>query len=398
MSQVGLLNAKAAFGGALLVTGCCIGAGMIGLPVVSALAGFMPSTVAMFLCYVFTTLTGLLLLEATLWFDTKVNLPSIVESTLGKVGKAITLALFLFLFYCLFVAYLDGGGLLFADMLASLLHHPVSRQVGVLACVSFVSAVTYVGTKLVDGLNRALLFGLIVSYLVMVFIGFPNVQNASLAYSNWDAAMATVPILLICFGYQNIVPSLTYYLEKNVKALRIAIIVGNLIPFFIYVLWNYVILGMLPVAHAVSAGEVDMVTQLLHGAMPNAPVVFFIKAFSLFAILTSFLPNAISFVDFLKDGFKKTFHREQKNELVVYGLIFIPPSICTLLYPHLFLEALNFAGGFIDVLLYGVLPALVILVGRNIKKMTGPYRVIGGNVTPMIILILSAFVLIFKVS
>src|SRR5690242_13530821 len=94
---------KSVFGGTLLVTGCCIGAGMIGLPIRTALAGFMPSTVAMVLCYLFTTVTGLFLLEATLWFDEKVNFPTIVESVLGKIGKLVAVFLFLALFYSLFV-------------------------------------------------------------------------------------------------------------------------------------------------------------------------------------------------------------------------------------------------------------------------------------------------------
>jgi tyrosine-specific transport protein len=54
------------FGVVLLVAGCCIGAGMIGLPVVSAVSGYLPSSIAMFISYVFTTATGLLLLEASL--------------------------------------------------------------------------------------------------------------------------------------------------------------------------------------------------------------------------------------------------------------------------------------------------------------------------------------------
>src|ERR1700747_1734821 len=96
-----------ALGATLLITGCCIGAGMIGLPVMSAMAGFMPSTFAMLLCYFFATGTGPLILEATLWFDQKVNLSSMAGFALGKAGKALTWSLFLFLFYCLFVAYID---------------------------------------------------------------------------------------------------------------------------------------------------------------------------------------------------------------------------------------------------------------------------------------------------
>ncbi len=50
-------------GGVLLVTGCCIGAGMLGLPVMSALTGFYP-TLAMFIVgWLFMAVTGLLLLE-----------------------------------------------------------------------------------------------------------------------------------------------------------------------------------------------------------------------------------------------------------------------------------------------------------------------------------------------
>src|SRR3990167_8754362 len=115
MSDSAIISNRRIFGATMLVTGCCIGAGMIGLPVLSALTGFMPSLVAMVFCYLFTTVTGLLLAEATLWFDGNANLPSIVEFALGKIGKIITIILFLFLFYCLLVAYLDAGGSLFAE-------------------------------------------------------------------------------------------------------------------------------------------------------------------------------------------------------------------------------------------------------------------------------------------
>ncbi len=259
-----------------------------------------------------------------------------------------------------------------------------------------VAAIVYIGTHLVDRLNRLLLVGLVISYLVLVAVGFSKANYENLSHVDWMAAVAAVPILLICFGYQNLVPSLTYYLDKNVKAIRIAIIIGNLIPFFIYFLWDYVILGMLPLSHVSASAKATMVSDMLQGVAPSISILFFIKAFSLFAMLTSFLPSAVSFADFLKDGFQKTFHPERSNSGILYSLVFGPPLICALLYPHLFLQALSFAGGFIDVLLFGVLPAAVVLVGRNIKKLTGPYQVIGGNVTPVFILVVSVVILFLK--
>src|SRR5579883_1014954 len=147
MSTATLVKKGSPFGATLLISGCCIGAGMIGLPVVSAAAGFLPSTIAMLLAYSFTTVTGLLLLEATLWFDRKVNLLSIAEFALGKAGKCIVGCLFLFLFYSLCVAYLDAGAQLIMGYL------PLSREVAITLLTGGVGAVVFAGAKAVDRIN-----------------------------------------------------------------------------------------------------------------------------------------------------------------------------------------------------------------------------------------------------
>lgn len=383
----------------LLIVGCTIGAGMIGLPVRSALAGLVPTTVAMILCYGFATGTGLLILEATLWFDHKVNLISMADHTLGKGARFGTWSLFLFLFYCIFVAYIDGGGQLFSSLISFLLHHPVSREVGIVACVAFVGAVVYAGTRAISYVNRLFLLGLAAAYFSLVFLALPNVNTEQLLYSDWKASLATLPILLISFGNQNLIPTLTYYVKKNVRMVRFAIFVGNLIPFGIYFLWNYVILGILPETNpsalAAIAHQSDMVTGLLEKASEPQKVLLFVQAFSFFAILTPFIANTLAFVDFLKDGFKMP--AETKYELAVYALVLGPPILLTLSYPRLFLKALGFAGGFADVLLFGVMPTLIVWIGRYHRKMEGPYRVAGGKLLLGLIFLFSIGVLLIKV-
>jgi tyrosine-specific transport protein len=398
MSDVALIKSKQILGVTLLVTGCCIGAGMVGLPVVSALAGLMPSTLAMFLVYLFTTVTGLLLLEVTLWFEERVNLMSIAAFSLGKTGKLLTMVLFLFLFYCLFVAYMDAGGQLFSEMLSVVLQHQVSREMGILTCVLFVAGFTYTGIRFVNSINKGMLLGLVLSYVALVIIGLPRIHTENLFHMNLSATIATVPILLICFGYQNLVPSITYYLKRNVNAIRFCIVFGNFIPFIVYFIWNMTILGMINATEMKAIPSVDMVTELLKGGSDSSTVIFFIKSFSLFAILTSFLPSAISFVDFLKDGFKVVPEYLDNDNLVYYALVFVPPLICSLIYPHLFLQALEFAGGFIDVLLFGILPAVVVLIGRYRKLIKAPYQVAGGSFTPVLVILASLFILYIKLS
>ncbi len=372
--SVVLAKKGSTWGATLLISGCCIGAGMIGLPVMSAVAGFLPASVAMLVAYLFATGSGLLLLEATLWFKEKVNLLSIVESVLGKAGKYLTWVLYLFLFYSLFVAYFDGGGQIVAGSFSQLLHYPISREVGIGICAVIITSAIYAGTKAIDRINRILMLGLGASFFALVTLGLSHVEIDHLTTTNWRASLAALPILLICFGYQNLVPSLTYYLGRNIRALRLAIIMGNIIPFLIYTIWNYVIIGILP---SDVTNNTNLITDLLLKTTHSRSVHFFVEAFSVFALMTSFIPNALTFVDFLRDGTAKM---RIKSEFLLYGLVLIPPMIFSLFYPRVFLQALGFAGGFVDLLLFGALPVAVVWIGRYNKKVEAPYTVAGGKV------------------
>ncbi len=391
--DIAVSRTKNLIGTTLLITGCCIGAGMIGLPVMSAAAGFIPTTLAMVLCYFFATGTGLLLLEATLWFDERVNLLTMAQFALGKYGKLITGLLFLFLFYCLSVAYIDAGGALFGGALSMLFQYPVERVAAIACFIVFVGAIIYGGIGAASRINTFFLFGLAVTYCVLLSLGLPHVKSAQLLNTDWKAALYTLPILLICFGFQNLVPTLVYYAKKDVSVLRTAIFVGNLIPFLIYFLWNFVILGILPDDTALlqqAKSQGSMVTHLLEKVSESPLVLLFANLFSFFALLTSFVPNLITFVDFLKDGLKT------RSYVLIYLLVLLPPTLFTLTSPHLFLKSLSLAGGFADVLLFGVLPVCIVWVGRYVKKIEGAYKAPGGKAFLVAILLFSIGMLCIK--
>jgi tyrosine-specific transport protein len=384
-------------GATLLITGCCIGAGMLGLPVVSALAGFIPSTVAMILAYFFATTTGLLLVEAALWFDEKVHLISLTQFALGKMGKWIAWIFFLILFYCLFVAYIEGGGQIFTKILSFVFGTTIAREVGIFACVIVVGSIVYTGAACVSYVSRLFLLFLAISYGSLIVLGLPFVEMEPLLHMDWKASFATIPILFICFGYQNLIPTVIYYVKKNVPSIRFAILIGTFIPFLIYSLWDFVILGILPdmdVSKIVHQG--DMVTGLLEKASESSSVLFFAAVFSFFAIVTPFMASTLAFVDFFKDGFKKLSFFQ--NDLIVYGCVLIPPTLFTLLYPNLFLSALGFAGGFIDAVLFGILPVLIVWIGRYQMKMRGPYRVFGGKPLLLAVFFFASAVLLYRLS
>ncbi len=381
-------------GATFLVAGCSIGAGMLGLPVVSAAAGMIPTTVAMFFCYFVAVAMGLFIAEATLWFKDEVHLVSLATYGLGKVGKLIAWSFFLFLFYCVFVAYIEGGGSLFAEFFSSFLGRSVSREIGIFFIVVLVASIVSFGAKGVSFLSRVFLLGLAISYGSLIAVGISDVHLSSLKVTNWNSVFATVPVLFFCFGYQNLVPTLVYYVNKDIRAIRFAIIVGNLIPFAVYFLWNFVVLGLMPESAIGTVQQGSMVTDLLMRFSRSQDILFFVKAFSLFAILTPFIACAIAFVDFLRDGFKNL--PQLQSDPLIYGLTLIPPTILTLLRPDLFLKALGFAGGFLDMVLFGVLPCLIVWMGRYVKQVKSDYRVFGGKPFLCFILLFCASVIAYR--
>lgn len=389
-----------ALGGILLIAGCSIGGGMIGLPVVSAYAGFIPSSLVLLLCSFFMTCTGLLLLEAVLWFNKEVSLISLAKTYLGKFGEKITWSTFLFIFYCLLIAYSAASGELIGDFLSILFGRQIPHAVGSLLCVALVGSSIIFGTRRVDQVNSLFMIGLVLSYGLLVGLGAAYVQPENLMQMQWKSALPCIPIMLISFGFHNMIPTLVTYLKRNVNALRVAIIVGNLIPLVFYLVWQTVILGILPGNGDKEFQEIlsqsNMATGLLKGVTGSPLVFVFAHTFAFFAIITSFITISLSCVDFLADGFsvKKTF----KVRTLLCSMILLPPLFLAFSFPHLFLKALGYAGGFATVILFGILPALIVWRGRYVKNHIGERLLPGGRATLTVIIVLAYFFLSLELN
>ena len=84
--------------GTLLIAGTTIGAGMLGIPLVTAGAGFIPAVVMTCAVFLLMLATGYLLLEATLQMHEGANFLSIAKRFLGVPGKWVTGISYLFLY------------------------------------------------------------------------------------------------------------------------------------------------------------------------------------------------------------------------------------------------------------------------------------------------------------
>lgn len=373
------------FGATLLVSGCCIGAGMLGLPLVSLAPGFIPTSVMFLISWMFMALTGLLVLEVNLRLGTGINLMTMAEKTLGKTAKVAVAILFAFLFYCLLVAYVAGTGTLLQEFAENSLGLPFSEHFGSFLGVVIFGVAVYLGTKEVDTVNRLLMFGLALGYILLLSLGLPKICTANLTNTQWAIALPVLPAMIISFGYHNLIPSLTTYLNGNVKGLRIAILAGSFIPLCIYLLWELVFLGMVSCSpeklEAIKGGA--MVTDLFREASSSIWVNHAMQFFAFFAIVTSFLTVSMSFVDFVIDGLQLS--KAAYGRAISCLIVFLPPFFFSLIYPNIFLTALNYAGAFGAVLLFGVLPVMMVWKGRYIDHSLEKAQVGGGK--PLLVLL-----------
>lgn len=377
--------------GTLLVAGTSIGGGMLALPVLTSQAGFFPSLCIYLVCWLFMASTGLLFLEISLWMGKDANIVSMAERTLGTFGKVVAWVLYLFLFYCLTLAYIVGVGDLVVDILGGVIK--ISEWQGQLLFLMVFAPFIYIGARLVGVLNIYLMLGLGLSYLAFVILGFSHVNSQNLLRMNWSQVWSALPITFIAFAYQGIIPTLVNYMQRDVRQTRLAILIGSFLPFIAYAIWQWLILGIVP-----AEGPGSLLEALHNGQnavhpfknIVNITGVYTVgKYFAFFALATSFLGVTLGLMDFLADGLKIS--KNSLNKLLLCLIILVPPLILAFIYPHVFLIALDYAGGFGSALLLGLLPVVMVWVGRYRLGLHGEYRVSGGK---GLLLVLIAFVII----
>lgn len=389
--------AGSVIGGMLLVAGSCIGAGMLALPILTGLAGFFPSLSMLLLSWAFMTFTGLLLVEVNGWFKGQVNLVSMSQEALGQKGRLTAWLSYLFLFYSLLVAYTAASGSVFSAILDALFAISIPPAAASIFFTALFGTIVYLGTRPVDLFNRVLMVGLIITYLGMIGLGITRVDPQLLLFSAPKYTLLSLPVLVVSFGFQNMIPSLTAYMKGDLKRVRITILGGGLITLAIYLVWSILVLGVVePNTIQDSYQRGEEATIALRNVLGSSSISHFAQGFAFFAIITSFLAQGLTLTHFLADGFKLIPTR--KNLWWLCSLALIPPLIFALFYPQIFFKALSFAGGICAMVLFGILPTSMAWIGRYQRKHSSHYHVSGGKTSLIAGMLFSLFVIVCEIA
>lgn len=396
------MHTNKVIGGILLMAGTCIGAGMLALPVSTAPAGFYLSILLLTSCWALMYLTGLCVLEVNLWLDGEPSFVTMARRTLGKWGGYVTWVLFLFLLYSLIAAYISGGGDIISSALHSLNIKTITPHTCIFIWTSLFSLVIFLGVSFTDYINRILMLGLIIAYALLMTIATPNVNITLLSNGHSRYMLAAMPVLFSALAFHIIIPTLRTYLSSDVKKLRKIILLGSLLPLLIYIAWEFIIFGTLPLhgenglvsilqsGHAISklTDSLEVVTQ--HPLFSTGA-----RFFAFFAIASSFLGVSYGLFDLMSDALK--IKKNFLGRVLCVCITFIPPLIFALSYPRGFILALSYAGICIA-LIHGVLPVMMVWVGRYHRHFKGPYKLPGGKGVLVFLLLCFSFVVFADVA
>ena len=379
------------FGGAMIIAGGTIGAGMLANPTSTAGVWFLGSLVLLAYTWFCMTSSGLMLLEANLHYPTGASFDTIVKDLLGQVWNVINGLSVAFVLYILTYAYITSGGGItegFINQLLSSEQHTVQigRVSGSLIFCLVLAVFVWFSTKAVDRFTTVLIGGMVIAFIlsvaglissVKIEVLFDSVVQGEQQYLPY--MLGALPVCLVSFGFHQNVPSLVKYYERDANRVMKSVFFGTAIALAVYVLWQLAVQGNLPRAEFApvieKGGDIAVLLQALGKYIQTDFIALALRFFAYLAIATSFLGVTLGLFDYIADLCKFDDSRSGRTKTAL--ITFLPPLLLSLAFPFGFVLAIGYAG--LAATIWAVIvPALLAKASRR-KFAQSNYLVYGGN-------------------
>lgn len=295
-------------GSILLISGTCIGSGMIALPMVLAKLGLVPSIILMFIIWFIMYYTSLINLELNLQAGKGLTLGALGKYFSGRTAQIIGTVSLKLLSYALLAVFIYGGSSILQKLLT--LNTNITYIGAWYVIISIL--ILLLPLQLVDYINRVLFIGLLIIIAILVIglvsmIQWDDLPLFSPNYKEISVWGVVTPIVFTSFGFQVIFHALTNYCNKNAKILKTAFLFGSLIPAIVYIIWTCSILIVVhhnnPIFYQqmiTSNVEVGDLIKELSNIAKWQSVQLLVWIISTLAIATSILGVGVGLCDSLK--------------------------------------------------------------------------------------------------
>ena len=386
-------------GGACIIAGVCVGAGMLALPLAGAGAWSLWATAAIVLTMLMMTLSGWLLLEAYKHYDLRASFNTVTRDVLGAPVNVINNLAVYFVGGILLYAYITRMGLMLHDISGGSLSPAIAS---ILACLVG-GAFVWHSTRAVDRISVLLIVFMVATFLFSIyglisgvhldtlFNRLPHPADSDGGYARY--ILAFLPVCLTSFGYHHSVTSMRAYYSEERQAAR-AILYGTLLAMGIYLLWTLSIFGNLPrgeLGPIAAADSVEQLTAKLGAILHSSQLGNIISAFALGAVVSSFIGVGLGVFDYLADTFHFADNRLGRSQ--TWLATFLPPLVCSLLWPMGFTMAIGYAGA-VATIWTCMVPAALVWKTRARHGTTG-YTVPGGAALLAVVFLYGVLVALF---
>lgn len=221
------------------LVGTIVGAGILGIPYVVAKAGFLVGFILMLVLGIAFIFLNLFAGEVVLRTKEQHQLTGYAEKYLGKNGKRIMTFTMLFSIYGALTAYLIGEG--------ETLHAIFQFGEPLYYSLLFFLLGVFIIWRGMKSTGKAELILITLLFLVVIFITVFSYQNINFAhFTFFDFGKLFLPYGIILFAMMGspAIPEMQEVLGKEKKLLKKAIIVGTAIPIVLYIVFTFVIMGL----------------------------------------------------------------------------------------------------------------------------------------------------------
>jgi len=305
-----------AAGGAMILGGTAVGAGMLAMPLEAAEVWYTNAMGALLVCWLGMNLSARMILESNLYFDRGASFETFAPVLLNAAGRAANTLSVLFVHFILTYAYISGGGGTVASSLAQATGGEVTLSPA-LARVVFAGTLALAvvhGSHTVERLSTLMMLGMGATFVLSMSGLLSSVSVANLLDSSGaeDAAVwglppvwRPLPSFLTAFGVHGNMPSMMKHYGKKPAVILSALNLGLGCAFATYFTWLTVVLGVLgrpALASLAETGGADGLLEALGAQSADPRLIASLQLFGNLALASSFLGVGLGLFDFVADG------------------------------------------------------------------------------------------------
>lgn len=326
-----------------LISGTAIGAGLIALPLTSVNLGTNILVVIIFFMVFVAYKTSMMTIDLNAANGKSASIVDLSRSMSGEKAFIISMISFYTLSFSLLSVYFSG----IANTLSSFFDF--NDNFIIITCGFLLFFILNLKYSAFSKLNSILVVSLLViisSAIIQIHTKETSIVTSVYVPQSISASEITafLPIIFTSFGVQNICPHIFESLNKDRGKIKIAFLIGILIPAIVYIIWNACVFENILARdmhffqklqnHQVSVGEL---IQFLCKSSENMYMEIFFKILSLFAIITSAVGIGL--------GLKKSIEESVTSSKYMASAFVcgIPVALC-MAVPNAFINILSFGG------------------------------------------------------